>query len=589
MRILLAILLLTAGLTLPKPASAAAFTSIYFVDFTAGDDALAGTNQATAWRTLPGTRNSGDTGYLNAAWGAITTSARLTDNTDIRIKAGTAHTSGAGNYVWLTGASGGFYDYGYTNFTIETDQTWGTGTQSTIDGAGMSAGIAVILKTIDGVTLRNITIINSPVNGIQDKEKAGSNAPVTNSNYISLVLSNNGTAIATDTAGAGYAHINIRNGQDVTISNCLVNGNQQYINGVLFGDNHKRVGNGIVVANTITNLKGDVSGNDTGIGMKAFNSSALVLSNDLRFNLKGFDGGEQSGYDANPDGSPASILYKVIGNTVTSNQWGCNFNGPGGSYSASILFYAINNVIEDNGIAGLNVYAAPHEVCIVHNRISRNGYNSTWASPKFNNGQIISTANGASDTNRIRMHCYNNIIRDQLAGTGNTNTPIFQNKRLYLTNDWALDSDFNYYEQGSSNTMFAIIGSSGALTATFTFGANGPGNASGNWFDWYATSTSTLTHAGTGHFHADANSRGTGAADTTPPPFDGSLQLTNSYPGSNLSTQSWYIAEMGIDRNGVARTSWDLGVAEFIPVYSESPATIAPAINRGGKAIGGYP
>lgn len=589
MRTLLAILFLAAHVVIPAPSMAATTTNLFHVDFDAGNDALAGTNQATAWRTIPGSRNSGDTGYLNAAWGAITSSARIPDNSVIKIKGGTVYDNSEGNYVWLTGASGGFWDFGCTNITIETDQTWGTGTLSTIDAAGMSAGIAAILKQIDGVTLRNIAIVNSPVNGIQDKEKAGSGAPITNSNFISLLLTNNGTSFATDTAGAGSAHINIRAGQNVVVSNCLINGNQRYINGILFGDTGKRVGNGIAVGNTVTNLKGDLAGNDTGVGCKAFNGAITVLSNNLSFNLKGCDMGEQTGTTANPDGSIATILYKVIGNTMTDNQWGCNFNGPAGNYSASILFYAINNVITNNGVSGLNVYSAPHEACVVHNLIIRNGFNSTWASAKFNNGQIITTANGASDTNRIRFHCYNNIIRDQLAGPGNTNTPVFQNKRLYLTNDYTLDADYNYYEQGSSNTMFAIIGSSGALTATFTFGANGPGNASGNWFDWYATSTSPLTHAGIGHFHADAHSRGTGAADTTPPPFDASLQLTNSYPGSNLSTQSWYIAEMGIDRNGVVRTSWDLGVAEFVSGGSSVSAIVAPVISRGGKAVGGYP
>jgi hypothetical protein len=48
------------------------------------------------------------------------------------------------------------------------------------------------------------------------------------------------------------------------------------------------------------------------------------------------------------------------------------------------------------------------------------------------------------------------------------------------------------------------------------------------------------------------------------PPLDLTLHLTNSYPGSVLSTQSWYVANlMAKDRSGSLRSSWDMGPYEY--------------------------
>jgi len=113
-----------------------------------------------------------------------------------------------------------------------------------------------------------------------------------------------------------------------------------------------------------------------------------------------------------------------------------------------------------------------------------------------------------------------------------------------------------------------------AETCIINYGTGSPGKASGVWYTWYGCST-TVPSKGTGHYHQDAHSKGTGATDITLPPFvdvtNHNYALTTSYAGNSLTAKSWYIPEMGLDRNNAPRVSWDVGAYEYVQGGDTTP------------------
>jgi hypothetical protein len=549
-----------AMILLPYLAGAATF----YVDFADGNDANDGTSRQTPFQTIPGTYLANGSNYLHTNWGAICSSpsGRVPDNTTFNIKAGTTHSSAHGGFAWLASSSLGFYKNGYTNLIIQADSTWGTGTTAMLDGDGMAIGIGLILCQIDGVTFRGLVLKNSDTGGLQAKEKAGTGAALTNLVFDGLSFFNNGKRYLTDAEGAGDGQLNIRKARNVTITNCTFDGDRNYITGILLGDNHKYV-SGLVTGCTMSNHLGSVVNNDSGIGIKAFNGKVTIVNCLSSFNLKGFDLGEQSGLDAEDGGGAVNILYKVINCTAISNLWGINFNGSANLYPGTITWYAINNLVVGNGECGMNTYSGPHTFYAVHNVFENNGI-APSGTPIYNGSHVVTTPDSAFDAAPIHAYFINNVFRGQKVGiTKNTSTGIFINRCQGSNNNYTLTSDYNSYEQSGTNTLFCIWSVSyGPASATFNFGANGPGHVSGNWYSQYANNIARPA-LGTGHYQSDAHSRGAGCFVPTLPPLNVSYVPTNSYSGLNLATQPWYIAEMGVDRAGVARTGWDIGAYEY--------------------------
>jgi hypothetical protein len=165
----------------------------------------------------------------------------------------------------------------------------------------------------------------------------------------------------------------------------------------------------------------------------------------------------------------------------------------------------------------------------------------------------------------IEDYLYNNIFYKPTAGAGSNN---FQMKFFKSTvSDYSLMSDYNSWVQNTLEVFTMWGANSGSdQTCNFNYGTNGPGHSSGNWYAQYGCTTSPPAN-GTGHYHQDAHSKGTGATDTTLPPFTNvkgnDYTLTAHYAGTNLSTQPWYIPEMGTDRNRKTRTNWDIGAYEY--------------------------
>lgn len=544
------------------------YAATYYVDFDNGNDASDGTTKATAFRTIPGTQKTDGTASLRTSWGSISGSTRVSDNTTINIKCGTTHTSANGGFVWLQSASSGFYNTTYTNLIIQADPSWGTGTTATLDGTGMTIGIGLILLQIDGVTIKGLSIKNSDVSGIQAKERAG--AELSDLVFDGLTFFNNGKSYLTDLAGSGDGQLNIRKASNITVSNCALHGNNVFVNGIMMGNDHMAV-SGLVVNCTATHHRGDLVDDDSGIGFKALNGTLTFRNCTSTGNLKGFDLGEQSGFDAGPGGTPVNILYKVLNCTSRFNNWGINFNGSADVYPGTITWYAINNLITDNADTGMNTYSAPHNLYVVHNVFENNGFNPRGA-PLYNGSHFSTTPNAATDVAPIHVYLFNNIFRRQKAGGGTDNTGVLLNKFDGANVDFSFTSDYNSYQQSGANSVFCLWSaySGNPYYEQYDFGVDGPGHPSGNWYAHY--SATTIPPAmGSRHFHNDAHSKGTGAADTTLPSLDASYVPTTPYPGLNLSTQPWYISEMGLDRSGNQRTTWDIGAYEYGSVSTDPP------------------
>lgn len=515
--------------------------SVFYVDPVNGSDSNAGTSTGAAWKTIPGTRTTNDSGFVNSGvWGSITTSARIQDNTTINLRPLYTFSGTNGGYIWLSGASGHLYNFGYTNLVFQADQTWGTG-KSVIDGTGCVITIGLFLCQIDGVTFRNLDIRNSDISGIQLKEKAGSGDAVTNITVDSCDFSNNGKSHLSDAAGAGDGQLNVRRCVNLLVTNCLFNGNQVFVNGIIFGDSHKSV-SGFVLNSISTNHQGDIVNNDAGIGFKSLNSTITFSNCTSAWNLKGWDCGE-----VNAD---AGFTNKVVSCSASNNYWGMNANGVGASSTLSVNFYFINNLVVSNAYKGMHIYAPPFTAAVVHNIFDYNGQGGGL----YNGSQLSITPESTSDTNVAAAYSYNNIFQ-------NSFTNVLENNISHPTNRFTWLSDYNSYKQAGSERFCLWSLSYGPSQVFFTFGANGPGHASGNWYSWYAQDTTPPLY-GTGHFHSDSHSKGTSCDDTNLPALSG-YQLQGIFPMRNLSLESWYISEMGIDRNGVPRTSWDVGPAEF--------------------------
>lgn len=526
-----------------------ASAATYYVDFDAGNDASAGTSTGAAWRTIPGTRTTAGTAYLRSAWGPFDGSTKVPSGTTIQVKAGTTHTSAAGGYVWI---GRDYYTETGATITIKSDSSWGTGSSATINAGGMTVGISAVLTQIDGLTFDGFNVNNSTVEGLEAKEHQGTGNPQLNTAFRNLTFFNNGTSYPNDAAGSGAGQLSLRYPSTCTVSNVVCNGNNRFINGILIGDGHKYP-TGVTVQNcTSHDHQGDFATNDCGIGFKCFNSQITFKGCTSYNNLKGWDSGEDHG-------DQVAINVKVINSTAYSCSEGFNFNGPGASWAGAINFYLINCLSYGNTNKGTRTYAGPYNLYIVNSVFDNNGFGDSQEGCN-----IHVTPDTSTETFQIRTYLYNNISRRP---TGSALFVPFAS----ASNNLTVDSDYNSWQQNSSE-YFCRWGYYGGQTIDFSYGSNGPGRSSGNWYSYYGNSSTALP-SGVGHFHNDSHSKGTLSTVTNLPSLNSSYQLTASYAGLNLSSKSWYVSEMGIDRVGNARSSWDMGMndvtgAVVVPVTS---------------------
>jgi hypothetical protein len=543
--------------------AATAGASTYYIDFAGGSDANDGLSTSTPFKTIPGTVKADASDYLNLLWGSFSAQARVPDNTTFIIKAGTTETFAAGGYVWLAASSGDFYQLGCTNLVFEVATNWGTGSTATIDATGMIVPIAIFLIQIDGVTVKGLTLQDSPLCGFELKEKAGSSAQDTNTVFDSCIINNCGTSLSGDLAGSGTACLQVRNAYNLTITNCIINGGANWICGIIIGDNHMHIVNGLITGCTISNLTGQFPLPESGLGIRCLNSQVTISNCVCTYSAKGFDLGENLGYGSN-------IIYKVISCTVSNNMYGVNFNNIGTTetYKSGLAnFYLINCLIVSNSYTGSKNYAGPFNLYMVHNTFDNNGAGGE----PYNGVNVVCNSDGANDTNQINFYCYNNIFR-------NPQDYQFLTAFYTTTNHISWHLDYNSYQQRASEPFVMWSLSYGPPQASFSYGVSGPGYSSGNWYSCYANATTNCS-VGTGHYHNDANSTGTGCSNTNLPSLNADYTLQSSFPGSKLATNSWYIPEMGIDRYGQPRKHWDIGMYEYVTMQPPTFLHVSSASN----------
>ncbi len=537
-----------------------AYAETYYIDFQNGNDNNSGISQAVAWKTIPGTMTTNGSSWLTSDWGngTINSSNRVPPGTIFKLKGGTIHDSSNGGYIHINNI---FYNEASAGNPIifELDTSWGTG-NVVFDGTGVYANVGLILIRINGIVIdgklsNGIIVKNSQRSGIQIKEKSGSSDPVNDCVLKYIKFYNNGTLYSSSSEGSGNGQLNVRKANGLMVDNVELDGNSIHINGMVFGDSHKAVVNATVTNSTVYNHVGNDPPNDCGIGFKAFNSQ-VVYDNCLSYNnLKGWDLGEINGDNRD-------ITYVVTNSISRNNNFGMNMNAAGSaSYSGNVKFYMINNILRDNINQGCNIYAGPFDLYMVHNIFDNNGTDTSSGAYK---GNVAITSN--PDTSKIRAYLYNNIFYKP-AGHHN----LLVKRSVNSTHDFSLYSDYNAWIEDDQPHLYGQYFCRWSYYVSpavdFNYGNNGPGHNNGNWYNWYNANSIPPVNGANGHYHADSNSVGTGALVNVEPPFRDisnlDYSLTFSYPGEDLSIMSWYIPEMGKDKNGNSRSTWDMGIYDF--------------------------
>lgn len=532
----------------------------YYIDFNSGNDTNTGTSITSPWKTIPGTRNTSDTAWQSSCWGSpinctIDVNKKVTPGTVFKFKQGTVHNSSNGGEIDID--SQYYQEASASNpITFEVDTTWGIGDVA-FDGTGITAAIALFVIRLDGVEIDGkyaygFIIRNSEKEGIQFKEH--SNGTTTDGAIVQYVkFYNNGASCVSGSECFG-GQLHFRHSIGITVSNLEIDGNNNHISGLAFGESNKYARNAIVTNVTVYNHAGDDPPNDSGIGFTAENSQVTFLNCTSYNNLKGWDVG-QGGTDGTLD-----IMYKIINSTAYNNKWGMNLNAAGSgiaNYTGNVRFYLINNIIRDNTNYGSEIYCGPYNLYAVHNVYDNNGWLSLTDPQKAN----LRVYPCGSDSHDINVYFYNNTFYKP-SGQYNFTVSRYDSS---LTGDppsnYTIDSDYNAWVPKGTETAFVMWAFFGDDDPGTTYSYSNIGNTSGNWYIWYSYDTSQHDGLGTGHFHADQHSI------TTEPPFNDvqnhDYTLVSLFKGIDISTKSWFITEMGIDRKGFCRTNWDIGAHEF--------------------------
>lgn len=529
----------------------------YYVDFGGGNDSNDGLSRAFAWRTIPGTRTADNKGYISSHWGSINEANKVPAGAIILLRRGNTHGASNGGTVWMDDV---YYAGGTASnrITLAADATWGTG-DVVFDGAGITINIALILIQIDGIVLDGsaqslILIRNSPETGVQVKEKDGSGASVDNIQVRNVRFYRNGTSFTATREGVGDAQLFVRKTVGLLVSGCEFDGAGLHTNGLLVGEAHM-YGRDVLIENcTSHDHVGEDPPNDAGIGFKSENSIVTFSQCKSYNNLKGFDLGEEKSDNVD-------ITYKLLACEAFANKWGVNLNGPGNlAYTGTIKFYVVNCVVRDNRKTGSNIYGGPYELFFVHNLYCNNGNNPDAAENSADFSNIRIHPDNAADATHIVAHLYNSIFYKPAKGM-NYVTHYWKKD----VNDYSLDSDYNCWTPKTTAQNFVMWDYSSSTKQVLFPYSQGPGSTASQWYLWYDHSTTPPANGCTGHYHCDANSQ-----VVDPQLYDipgGDYHLARALPGIDLRTKAWYIAEMGVDKEGISRSEWNMGPLEIIPAF----------------------
>jgi len=208
----------------------------YYIDFDNGNDNNDGLSVTSPWKTIPGTRNVGDTTDISTSYGGvITTSNRVQPGTIFKLKGGTTHNNSDGGYIQIKSSSGGYYLDTATNnnpVLFEVDTLWGSG-PVIIDGTGITAPIALILIRSNGihwngVIPNGIVIQNSSLAGVQYKEKSTGDPAIYDISMKNIKFFNNGTNCVSG-AECFTGQLHVRQGTNIIFDNIELDGDGNHI------------------------------------------------------------------------------------------------------------------------------------------------------------------------------------------------------------------------------------------------------------------------------------------------------------------------------------------------------------------------
>ena len=543
-----------------------AHAATYYIDFQNGNDNNTGTSPLTAWKTIQGTRNTWDTADQSTKWGTtFSSSRRVPAGTVFKLKSGSAHNSANGGRVHISST---YYDTDATAsnpILFQRDTTWGSGSV-TFDGTGITLydsnkwrtgwGLIHIKEGVGGISFDGVSGVSNKYDGIvvQNSAKIGvsyqaDNVSIMQGGVVQFIkFYNNGTLYnINDKSFAGSGQLYVKYHDQITIRYCEFNGNNLYTNGIHLGQSYTRVTN-CSVSDCIAYNHNGTDATDVGIGFKGQNSQ-ITYRNCVAYNniSKGFDNGEEwakSSWD---------IIYMLSNCSAHNNVvMGAGFSVTAAPRVGFGTFYIINCIFRDNGGPGVKMYAGPYTGIVVHSVFDNNNIN------------ILAHPDGISDTSNVTVRYYNNIFYKPSGNDGNTSVGYWKDGQ----SNYVRESDYNSYVQSSSEyfSRWGCYGG-GSDQYDFSYGVEGPGFSNSRWYKWQA-------------WYNDAHSKGTGSGDSTLPPFEDvanhNYMLTGYYQGVNLTEKAWYVPEMGMDRNGVLRVSWDMGPYEYL---------IRPSLPKGLRII----
>lgn len=564
--------------------------AIYYIDFDNGADNNTGASRDSAWKTIPGTRNTSDSGWEQTAWGNPTvfrSSNKVPAGTVFKLKGGTTHNNNNGGQVcmdstyYTTSATGG------NPIRFELDLGWGSGSV-TFDGTGIAVGgsgggfieINVSGIEFDGKVNNGIVVQDSRYNGICTKWNS---SELTDISFKYIKFYNNGESLTSDGAGAAHGQIFLYHVNGGSVENCEFDGGGNIICGFNSAGGNARIRNYTVSNCIVYNHSDDGSGyKDAGIGFKSQNSQVTFLNCASYNNCKGFDLGE---YDIN---NTWDINYKVINCTAYNNDFGIGMSSKIESHAGTMNFYVINCIVRDNRQYGVWCYGGPANYYVVHSVLDNNGNGGKH----FNLGLRPNEDSGGADPDPYEIHgyLYNSIFYKPNASIADGANYICAYWDMNFS-DFSLDSDYNSWIQTGGEPFCKWGWWGGGSPKLYSYGTDGPGHGFGSdWYDDYGNNTTLPSNGCTGHYHGDEHSYATGGSDNTAPPFADIVghdyTLTEGYPGTDLSSKPWYIDEMGTDRAGNVRgadVGWDVGAYGFTS-GPRAPVSAISAVPTSGEA-----
>jgi hypothetical protein len=515
---------------------------VYYVDFVGGNDASDGLTRDTAWRHLPGTRTGSlwQSGYVCNDFGqgrVVAHSRRVPRGTIFRLKGGALQDASRGGAVVI---NSDFYESGTSAapIIIERDPSWGKG-PVVFDGEGLALvkwEVQLLVHNVDNEWLRGngtggIAFRNSPRGALAVLGSA--QTPIRATRLSDLLVSGfHDCGVAGDWA-EGYEVTGVElDGEGIA-------GNS----GFHFGEHPCNSG---VLRRCVAHELGDepgaqAGGTDIQIGFWLVNSRHVRYVDCVAYDNEG-DGYDVGLYGATEENSTDDICYINCLSRNNGDGFGAN---AGEGLEHNLRIYYINCIAVGNNFGAFHAYGGTAEYFYTNVVAAGN------RDANFSLGP-----DGWQDKTPVVVHIRNSI------GYRPDTGKVFHKANLLTTyvrgSGFRLDSDCNYWgaDVGIAPNFCYWDAYAGPAPYAHAYSyANGPGSVTS---EWYALDED-------GHLHCDGHS--INGVNGPPPGFvaerDGDYRLAAGSAlrgtGCDLSREPWYLPEMGLDREGRKRTTWNIG------------------------------